>query len=89
MFKLFKFVTILVITFVLFTPAFVKATNVNMNLNSNGNTYSDNTSNRSQSSTTNTLPSNESNSSNNSTTVSSLRELPEADLGLTNILLII
>lgn len=89
MLKLFKFVTILVITLLLFTPAFVKATNVNMNLNSNGNTYSGNTSNHLQSSNTNTLPSNQSNNSNNSTTVSSLRELPEASLGLTNILNII
>lgn len=87
--KLFKFVIILLITFVLFTPVVVKATNVNMNLNSNGNTYASNTYNHSQSSNTNTLSPNTSNSQSNSATISSLSELPEASLGLSNILNII
>lgn len=86
--KLFKLITILLIVFVLFTPVFVNATTVDMNLNSNGNTYASNTYSHSQT-FTNTVNSNSSNSSTNSATISSLSELPEAGLGLTNILNII
>jgi len=87
--KLFKFVSILVIIFALFTPVFVNATNVDMNLNSNGNTYASGIYNNSYSHNTNTLSPNTSNSQANSATVSSLSQLPEASLGLTNILNII
>lgn len=91
--KSFQMIIIFLITFILLIPTFVQATNINMNLTSN--TVVDNTvtgnqsSNLGQQSTTDTLSPNQTNHSTNSATVSALSQLPEASLGLNNIINII
>lgn len=96
--KSLKFVTILFIIFMLFTPILVQATDINMNLTADTtveNTYSDNapeaqtTTQEEPEFTSDTLTPSNTNYSTNSPTVSTLNQLPEASLGLSNVINII
>lgn len=98
MLKLFRNITIFMIIFMLFVPVFVQATEVNMNLASNtsvNDTSMQNTATTGQSSTvdqqttTDTLSPTGTNYASSSSTVSTLNQLPEASLGLTNVVNII
>ncbi|MCI8481600.1 MAG: hypothetical protein HFJ27_00430 [Clostridia bacterium] len=89
------FITLIILTF--FMPVFVKATSVNMNLTNNttiGNNISTNTvsddftNNTEDPSTTDTLAPSQTNTSTNISSTS-LNQLPEAELGLNNIINII
>lgn len=85
--KFFNFISILFIIFILLLPSFVLATEVNMNLTNTANLDAANSQATTTSDTT-TLPQTYSSSS-SSTVTSTLNSLPEAELGLTNILSII
>ncbi len=96
--KLFRNITIFMIIFMLFMPVFVQATDVNMNLASNtsvDNTSIQNTvsteqpSTENQQTTTDMLSPTGTNYASSSSTVSTLNQLPEAGLGLTNVVNII
>lgn len=81
---------IFLIIFMLVMPSFVQATQVNMNLAAENNSSEDSDAvSEENNSTSDNLSPSTTNYSNNSSTVSSLNQLPEAGLGLTNILNII
>lgn len=95
--KSIQIIAIFCIIFMLFMSVFVQATDVNMNLTADdistatndltNTATTQNTVNDGQS--TNTLTPDETNYSNDSATISTLNELPEANLGLGNVLNII
>ncbi len=73
-----KFISMIIVAFIIFMaccPAFVSATDINMNLASN--------------TTNNETLSAQSTTSGNNATISTLQQLPESELGLANILNII
>ncbi len=92
MLKLFHKIIIFMIILMLLLPVFVQATDVNMNLTSNtsvDNTSMQDTSAEDQQAPTDTLSPTGTNYSGSSSTVSTLNQLPEASLGLTNVVNII
>jgi len=84
--KLFNIISILVIICILLLPNFVQATDIDMNLSNTTNLDASNVVDSNTSDTTTTVPGSYSSSG---SFVSSLNSLPEAELGLTNILSII
>lgn len=91
--KSLRFVTVFLIIFILFIPVFVQATEINMNLTSDTsiqNTVSSQQEETNQPVTTSdTLTPTTTNYSTTSSTVSTLNQLPEAGLGLSNVINII
>lgn len=85
--KIFNIIYIIVVISFLLLPNFVQATEINMNLTNTANIDNTNSQTNTTSNTT-TLPQTYS-SSTGSTVTSTLNSLPEANLGLTNILSII
>lgn len=93
MLKSFRIIGIFLIIFMLCIPVFVQATEVNMNLTSNTSIQNEgalepNSTDETET-TSDTLTPNQTNYSTDHATISTLNDLPEASLGLNNVINII